>query len=104
MNAAVVLFPAWLPQGPGRGSGIDVLGQRILFVAALFLATAGALLPAAIGAAAMFFATLWIVGAPIAAALGAVAALAVLCVEVGLGVVLIGRRFERFDLSAELRP
>jgi hypothetical protein len=52
----------------------------------------------------MFFATLWIVGAPIAAALGAAAALAVLCVEVGLGVVFIGRRFERFDLSAELRP
>jgi hypothetical protein len=104
LNAAVVLFPSWLPQGAGRGSGVDVLGQRIFFVAGLFLATAGALLPAAIGAAAMFFATLWVVGAPIAAALGAVGALAVLCVEVGLAVVLIGRRFERFDLSAELRP
>ena len=104
MNAAVVLFPAWLPQGPGRGSGIDVLGQRIFFLAGLFLATAGALLPAAIGAAAMFFATLWVVGPSIAAALGAAAALAVLCVEVGLGVVFIGRRFEDFDLSAELRP
>jgi hypothetical protein len=104
LNAAVVLFPAWLPQGAGRGAGIDVLGQRIFFVAGLFLATAGALLPAAIGAAAMFFATVWIVGTPIAAALGSAAALAVLCVEVGLGVVFIGRRFERFDLSAELRP
>ena len=104
MNAAVVLFPAWLPQGPGRGSGIDVLGQRIFFVAGLFLATAGALLPAAIGAAAMFFSTLWIVGAPIAAALGAIAALAVLCVEIGLAVAFVGRRFEAFDLSAELRP
>jgi putative ABC exporter len=103
MNAAVVLFPAWLPQGAGRGSGIDVLGQRIFFLAGLFLATAGALLPAGIGAAAIFFATLWVVGAPLAAALGAAAALAVLCVEVGLGVAFIGRRFERFDLSAELR-
>ena len=104
MNAAVVLFPAWLPQGAGRGSGVDVLGQRIFFLAGLFLATAGALLPAAIGGAAMFFATLWIVGAPIAAALAAIAALAVLCVEIGLAVALVGRRFERFDLSAELRP
>jgi ABC-2 type transport system permease protein len=104
MNAAVVLFPAWLPQGAGRGSGIDVLGQRIFFLAGLFLATAGALLPAAISAAAMFFSTLWIVGAPVAAALGAVAALAVLCVEIGLAVAFIGRRFERFDLSAELKP
>jgi ABC-2 type transport system permease protein len=104
MNAAVVLFPAWLPQGAGRGSGIDVLGQRIFFLAGLFLATAGALLPAAIGAAVMFFSTLWIVGAPVAAALGAVGALAVLCVETGLGVAFIGRRFEGFDLSAELKP
>jgi hypothetical protein len=104
MNAAVVLFPAWVPQGAGRGSGIDVLGQRIFFIAGLFLATAGALLPAAIGAAAMFFATLWFVGAPVAAALGAVAAIAVFCVEIGLAVVFIGGRFERFDLSAELRP
>jgi hypothetical protein len=104
MNAAVVLFPAWVPQGASRGSGIDVLGQRIFFVAGLFLAIAGALLPAAIGAAAVFFGTLWIVGAPIAAALGVVAALAVLCVEIGLAVAFIGRRFERFDLSAELRP
>jgi ABC-2 type transport system permease protein len=104
MNAAVVLFPAWLPQGAGRGSGIDVLGQRIFFLAGLFLAIAGALLPAAIGAAAMFFGTLWIVGAPIAVVLGALGALAVLGVEIGLAVAFIGRRFERFDLSAELRP
>ena len=104
MNAAVVLFPAWVPQGAARGSGIDVLGQRIFLLAGLFLAIAGALLPAAIGAAAMFFGTLWIVGAAIAAVLAAVAALAVLCVEIGLGVAFIGRRFERFDLSAELRP
>jgi hypothetical protein len=104
MNAAVVLFPAWVPQGADRGSGIDVIGQRIFFLAGLFLATAGALLPASIGAAAIFFATLWIVGAPVAAALGAVAALAVLGVEIGLAVWFLGERFERFDLSAELRP
>lgn len=104
MNAAVVLFPAWVALGADRGSGIDVIGQRILFVAVMFLAMVGALLPASIGAAAMFFGTLWIVGAPLAAALGAVAALAVLGVEIGLGVAFLGQRFERFDLSAELRP
>jgi hypothetical protein len=104
MNAAVVLFPAWMPQGAERGGGIDVLGQRIFFLAGLFLAMAGALLPAGIGAAALFFGTLWIVGAPAAAALGALAALAVLGVEIGLAVWFLGQRFERFDLSAELRP
>jgi hypothetical protein len=104
MNAAVVLFPAWMPQGAERGGGIDVLGQRIFFLAGLFLAMAGALLPAGIGAAALFFGTLWIVGASAAAALGALAALAVLGVEIGLAVWFLGQRFERFDLSAELRP
>jgi hypothetical protein len=104
LNAAVVLFPAWVPLGADRGSGIDVIGQRIFFVFGLFLAMAGSLLPAGIGAAAIFFGSLWIVGAPIAAALAALAALAVLSVEIGLAIAFIGRRFERFDLSAELRP
>ena len=104
LNAAVVLFPAWVPLGADRGSGIDVIGQRIFFVFGLFLAMAGSLLPAGVGAAAIFFGSLWIVGAPIAAALATLAALAVLCVEIGLAIAFIGRRFESFDLSAELRP
>ena len=104
MNAAVVLFPAWVPRGADRGGGIDVLGQRIFFLAGLFLVMAGALLPAAIGAAAIFFATLWVIGAPAAAALAFVAALGVFTVEIGLAIAWLGTRFERFDLSAELRP
>ena len=104
LNAAVVLFPAWVPLGADRGSGIDVIGQRIFFVFGLFLAMAGSLLPAGVGAAAIFFGSLWIVGAPIAAALATLAALAVLGVEIGLAIAFIGRRFESFDLSAELRP
>jgi hypothetical protein len=104
MNAAVVLFPAWIPQGADRGGGIDVIGQRIFFLAGLFFVMIGALLPAAVGAAAIFFATLWVVGAPVAAGLAFVVALAVLSVEIGLAIRWLGVRFERFDLSAELRP
>jgi hypothetical protein len=63
MNAAVLLFPAWMQTGPGRASGIDVLGQRILFVAGLVFVVMAALLPAAIAAVAAFLASAWIVGA-----------------------------------------
>jgi hypothetical protein len=104
MNTAVVLFPAWVPLGPQRGAGIDVFGQRIFFLAALLLTTIAALLPAAIAAAAIFFVSAYFAGAIIGAGLGVVAALAVLLVELGLAIAWLGKRFETFDLSAELRP
>jgi ABC-2 type transport system permease protein len=105
MNAAVVLFPAWVPQGPDQGRGVDVIGQRIFFVAGVFLTMTLSLLPGAIAAAIVFFAVQWTVGVLVLAGLAAaVVALAILCSEVWLVVVWLGGRFERFDLSAELRP
>jgi hypothetical protein len=104
MNAAVVLFPAWIPMGAARPSGIDVLGQRIFFLAALYLTVLVALLPAAIAAAAAFFASLWVVGAPLATALAALLLLTILSIEIAVAISWLGRRFENFDLSAELRP
>jgi ABC-2 type transport system permease protein len=104
MNAAVVLFPAWMQTGPSRASGIDVLGQRILFVAALSVVVLAAFVPAAIAAGAAFLAAAWIVGIPAAIALAVASVLVVLSVEIGMGVWWLGQRFERFDLSAELKP
>jgi ABC-2 type transport system permease protein len=104
LNAAVVLFPAWVPLGPQRGAGIDVFGQRIFFLAALLVTTIVALLPATIAAAAAFFTVVYVIGPLVAGAAGVVAALAVLLVELGLAIAWLGKRFERFDLSAELRP
>ena len=103
LNAAIVLFPAWVPMGPERGTGIDVFGQRIFFLAALLLTMIGALLPAAIAAAALFFITTYVVGALVAGGLAVVAALTVLIVELWLAIAWLGKRFEGFDLSAELR-
>jgi ABC-2 type transport system permease protein len=104
MNAAVLLFPAWVPQGAGRARGIDVMGQRLLFVAGLFLTMTAALLPAAIAAAALFFMTLWLIGPIAAGALGVLAALVALGTEIALVISWLGKLFERFDLSAELKP
>jgi hypothetical protein len=105
MNAAVVLFPAWVPQGADRGRGVDVIGQRIFFVAGVFLTMTLSLLPAAIAAAIVFLGVQWTVGVLVVAGLAAAAvALAILCAEVWFVVLWLGGRFERFDLSAELRP
>ena len=103
MNAAVLFFPAWVPQGGTRG-GIDVMGQRIFFVAGMFLAMAAALLPAAMVAAAVFFVTLWMIGPIVAAGLAVIAVLVILGTEIAVAIFWLGRRFDSFDLSAELRP
>jgi hypothetical protein len=104
MNAAVLLFPAWVAQGAQRARGIDVMGQRMIFVAALFLTMVVALLPAVIAAAALFFLTFWLIGPFAAGALGLLGALVCLAVEIALAIAWLGRVFERFDLSAELKP
>jgi ABC-2 type transport system permease protein len=102
MNAAALIFPAWMPLGAGT-QGVDVLGQRIFFVAALFVAMVAALLPGAIAAATVVFLTLWLIGPVVAAVLGALAVLLVLGIEIAVAVFWLGKRFESFDLSAELR-
>ncbi|HEU4603658.1 MAG TPA: putative ABC exporter domain-containing protein [Steroidobacteraceae bacterium] len=103
MNAAVVLFPAWMRTTQDHSTGIDAMGQRILFVSALVLAMLAAMLPAAVGGGLVFLLCRWLIGPVTASAAGTVFALVILYAEVGFGVQWVGERFERFDLSAELR-
>jgi len=104
LNSMAVLFPAWMQSMRGRAQGIDVVGQRLLFLAALFLSFAGAMLPAALIGGIVFGATYWILNSTIAGALAFLTLLTVLIVEIGLAIAWLGKRFEHFDLSAELRP
>jgi hypothetical protein len=105
-NAAVLLFPAWIQAGREGPRGIEATGQRLILVLGQLLVFAVTLLPAAAVSAAVFFVIKLALGAAIAVALppAAVAAAVILAVEAGLGVMLLGRLFERFDLSAELNP
>ena len=104
-NAVAVLFPAWAQTVTNRSEhGLDVMGQRIIFIAGQFLVAAVALLPAAIAASVLFFPTLWLIGPAVAAALAAGAVFAVLATEAWIGLRWLGARFEKFDLSSELRP
>lgn len=103
-NAAALLFPAWFQATRQRGGGIDVMGQRLIFVAGQLLVIVLALLPAALGAAVIVFATQWLIGAAAAVIFSALLTLVVLAAEIWCGLWWLGERFEKLDLATELRP
>jgi hypothetical protein len=104
-NAAAVIFPAWVQTVSNRGEhGLDVLGQRIIFMAGQLLVTALALVPAGIVGGVLYLLVNWLAGFAAAAAVSVVALFVVLSAEVWAGVRLLGDRFDEFDLSAELQP
>lgn len=104
-NGAAVLFPGWMHASRHRGErGIEMLGQRIIFVLGQLVVILLALLPAALGAAALIFATQWLVGPVVSVGLTTVAVIVILAAEIGVGLWWLGQRFDRLDLAAELRP
>jgi len=99
-NAAVVLFPAWLPADGERARGIEALGQRLLTLAEALVVLLGGLLPAAIIASLVGFALYGWLGVWAMPCAGLTAA-AGLAVEISLGVMALGRAFDRMDVSSE---
>jgi ABC-2 type transport system permease protein len=102
-NAAVVMFPAWFQVGKDRVHGIEVTGQRIIAIVAQLLVFCIALIPAV----ALFGAICYVVDRlteerSVAILLASMGAAVVLAGEAALGITVLGRLFERFDLSAEL--
>lgn len=100
-NAATLLFPAWFQAAKGGSHGIEVMGQRLIFMVGQVLVFIIALLPAAALFAGVFFLVKMLLGAAIAIPLASVAAAIVLAAEAALGVRLLGWLFERFDVAAE---
>jgi ABC-2 type transport system permease protein len=103
-NAGALLFPAWAQTARPAGGGFDVMGQRLIFFAGQFLCLLLALLPAGVVGALTVFLTRWFLGLPASVGLAVIPILLVLVGEFWLGVWLLGPRFERLDISAELRP
>jgi hypothetical protein len=99
--AGVLLFPGW--SAGGRGGGVDVMGQRLIFGGVYLFTLALSLVPAALVAALLLFLLRTFGGLPLAVGVAAVAAAGVLGVEVMLLVRWLGSRIERFDVSAEMR-
>ena len=102
-NAAVVLFPSWVPADTGeRARGIEAMGQRLLAVVGTLVVMLVGLIPAGLVAL--------VVGLPVSTLLGPWAlpvagfvAAGVLVGEVWLGVMALGHAFERLDVSED-RP
>jgi hypothetical protein len=100
-NAAVVLFPAWFQTGKERAHGFEVTGQRIIAIFAQLVVFIIALIPAAVAFVAVLLVLENIVGRTIGIAAASAVAATILGIEGALGVALLGKLFERLDLSAE---
>ncbi|RKH68880.1 putative ABC exporter domain-containing protein [Corallococcus aberystwythensis] len=99
-NAAVVLLPAWIPADSERARGVEALGQRLLTLVGTLVVTFLGLLPAAVVALLVGYPLFTVMGRW-AVPLAGLAASGALFAEVALGVAVLGRAFERLDVSEE---
>ncbi len=100
-NAATLLFPSWTQLARTRERGLDVMGQRLIFVAGQLFAIGLALLPAIVLGLLLWFAARWACGEAVSMMIATLGVLGVLLSEIWLGLLWLGRRFEKFDLSVE---
>jgi hypothetical protein len=98
-NAAVILFPGWIPTGPTRPRGIEAMGQQMLMFAGTLLLLAAGVLPAAAVAALVGFVLYQLAGIPGLVPAGVLFS-AVLIAESALVIVLLGGVLERTDPAA----
>lgn len=100
-NAAVLLFPGWFNARSDAPQGIEVTGQRLVLLIAQAVVAALALVPSAV-AFALAFGVGHALNAPrLGMVAGGVLSAIVLAAEIALGVFLLGKLFDRFDLSLE---
>jgi ABC-2 type transport system permease protein len=100
-NAAVLLFPSWIQTGKDSARGIEATGQRLIFALGQMLVLLLALVPAAAVFAGVFFLLQLVTGKVAAVPFAALAAAVIVAVEAGFGVMLLGKLFERFDVTEE---
>lgn len=100
--AGALYFPAWMSATTQHGAGIEKVGQRLIFFVGYLIVLVLALLPSLLfGAVPFLLCYLYLDGLALAIAIGSVTACAVLVGELAIAIWWLGRRFERFDLSAE---
>lgn len=95
-------LPAWFRPG-ASSAGLEVGGQRLLFVFGSLIVMVVALVPASLSAGAAGGVAYFISGEiALAVATGGVAAAAAVMGELALLLIWLGRRFERIDLANDL--
>lgn len=100
-NAAVLLFPSWVQAGKDGPRGIEATGQRLIFAVGQLLVLLLALVPAALVFVAAYFPLKFVFGPVMPIFFASLSATIILAVEAGLGVLLLGKLFERFDVTEE---
>ena len=103
-NAAALLLPAWFatPTTPGASRGIEVIGQRFIFLIGQFFVLLLAALPVALALFLVYIlAAEPLLGAPWALPVAALAAAGVCAAEAAGGILLLGHWFENYDMSTE---
>ncbi|MFT3897740.1 MAG: putative ABC exporter domain-containing protein [Thermomonas sp.] len=101
--AGMLVFPAWIVAPGSSGRGIEVMGQRMVFMLGYLLTVLLAAIPAALLGGLCFLLGKWLGGIAVAMPAAAIGACAVFAFELACALRLLGRRIERFDLSQELR-
>lgn len=101
--AGMLYFPAWIVAPGSGGRGIEVMGQRMVFMFGYLLTVLVAALPAALLGGIGYLLGQWLGGPVVAMLLAAVGACVVFAFELACALRLLGRRIDRFDLSQELR-
>ncbi len=106
-NAAALLLPAWFasantPGATTNSRGIEVMGQRLLFLLAQMIALVVALVPAGLAFFLVYaFAAAPYLPASVAIPASACAAALVFAAEAAGGLAALGHWFESYDLSTE---
>ena len=102
-NAVPLLFPAWTTRSKEDPRGIVMTGQRVVLLTGNLLVLTAALIPAAI----LFVPAFWLAkhffeGSNAFLAVVTLPSVALLCVEVWLGIQFLGARLEQLDVSNEM--
>jgi len=109
-NAAALIFPALAMSANNRRGGIEVVGQRLIFILGQIFAIICALIPALILGLLVYISAHWWAGLffmdqlakCIGAFAGAGTAMLLMVGEIALGLWWLGYRFEKFDISKDL--
>jgi hypothetical protein len=101
--AGMLYFPAWIVAPGSSGRGIEVMGQRLVFMLGYLCTVLLAAIPAALLGGIGLLVGRWLGGWSAGILLASCCACAVFAVELAVWLRLLGRRIDRFDLSQELR-
>jgi hypothetical protein len=98
-NGLAVLFPAWAMIGATRSRGVEVMGQRLLMQAAIWISLLLAVLPAALVAGGVAVA-IYLATGVIPIIFAAVFAAAIILAEAFLATEALGRALDRTDVGS----